>query len=63
LDFNKVVKDFFNVLMREHQKKCGYRPAENHKVIEMVSQSLSDLDLCEDFFLERIITKLDIILS
>ena len=27
LDFNKVVKDFFNVLMREHQKKCGYRPA------------------------------------
>jgi len=63
LDFNKVVKDFFNVLMREHQKKCGHRPAENQKLIEMVSLPLSDLDLCEDFFLERIITKLDIILS
>jgi len=63
LDFNKVVKDFFNVLMREHQKKCGYRPAENQKLIEMVSLPLSDLDLCEDFFLERIITKLNTILA
>ena len=63
LDFNKVVKDFFNVLMREHQKKCGQRPAENQKLIEMVSLPLSDLDLCDDLFLQRIITKLNTVLA
>jgi hypothetical protein len=63
LDFNKVVSDFFNILMEEHQKKCDYRPAKNQKLIEMVSLPLSDLDLCENFFLEKIIKKLNIILA
>ena len=61
LDFSKVVGDFFDILVREHNKQNRERPAENHKVIEMASRPLSDLDLCEDFFLEKIIKKLSII--
>ncbi|MBN1635158.1 MAG: glycosyltransferase family 4 protein [Deltaproteobacteria bacterium] len=61
MDFDKIVRDYFDILMRQHQKECPQRPAENHKVIELASQTLSDLDLCEDLFLEKIVKKLSII--
>jgi glycosyltransferase involved in cell wall biosynthesis len=62
LDFKKIVSSFFDILVREHQKKCYQSPVENNKVIEMASQTISALDLCEDFFLEKIIKKLNVIL-
>jgi glycosyltransferase involved in cell wall biosynthesis len=62
LDFKKIVSSFFDILVREHQKKCYQSPVEKNKVIEMVSQTISDLDFCEDLFLEKIIKKLNVIL-
>ncbi|HOP48062.1 MAG TPA: glycosyltransferase [Desulfobacteraceae bacterium] len=63
LDFSKIIGDFFNILMKEHQKKCSHGTIRSDKSIEMIAQTLFHLDLCEDFFLDNIVRKLNVVLT